>query len=131
MCFNRSGQFGPGTYEQDLKPNLPTEQCRAGKLVLPSFPDFGPHIAALKSDTGFDQNKTYRVTCQVHDKLLILDSLARKWFDDEATCEEAKRMVKAHNDEYNPEGDLLSKKGGYAVAAGQSRLQREIVSCPV
>ena len=90
--------------------NRTYEQCRAGKLVLPSFPDFGPHIAALKSDTGFDQNKTYRVTCQVHDKLLILDSLARKWLDDEATCEEAKRMVIAHNDEYNPEGDLMTDR---------------------
>ena len=90
--------------------NRTYEQCRAGKLVLPSFPDFAPHIAALKDEKGFEQNKTYRVTCQVHDKLLVLDSLARKWLEDEGTCEEAKKMVKAHNDEYNPDGNLMTDR---------------------
>ena len=87
--------------------NKAYEACRAGKLTLSGFPDFNPHIQALKKETTIEQHKSYRVTCQVHDRLLLLDSLARKWLDESSTAESARTVVDEHNKEYNQQGDFM------------------------
>ena len=98
---------------QDLLSRLSNktyEQCRAGNLSLPGFPDFGPPIAALRNETTSEGSKTYRVTCQVHDRLLILESLATRWLQDENTSEDAKMVLDAHNKEYNTSGEMMTDR---------------------
>lgn len=88
--------------------NRTYEQCRSGKMTLSGFPDFQPHITALKNESHMPETtKTYKVTSQVHDKLMILESLAQKWLDEESTQEEARQIIDAHNKEYNHGGELM------------------------
>ncbi|CAL1154099.1 unnamed protein product [Cladocopium goreaui] len=89
--------------------NTTYERCRNGSLTLPAFPNFEPHIQALKNHAPVAENKTYKVTSQVHDRLVILEALASKWLGEESTSDEAKAMIDAHNKEYNPTGDMLSE----------------------
>lgn len=93
--------------------NKTYERCRSQKLVLPAFPNFEPHIMALKNEAVAMEQKTYKVTCRNHDRLQILESLARRWLDDETTCEDARAVVQAHNDEFNMGNDdlMMDRRG--------------------
>eukprot|EP00435_Cladocopium_sp_Y103_P038190 s1676_g10.t1 len=64
---------------------------------------------ALKSQTPVAENKMYKVTSQVHDRLVILEALAAKWLAEESTCDDAKSVIEAHNKDYNPNGDMLAE----------------------
>lgn len=79
--------------------------CRAGKLNLSGFPAFDPLVQALKSNGAQEAPKAFRVSSQVGDKLLVLESLAQKWVSNEGTAERAQQMIRDHNSEYNPEGE--------------------------
>ena len=87
--------------------NTVYEDCRANRLVLPGFPDFQPAIAALKNGINTDRSKSYRVSTQVHDKLVVLQSYAQRWLDGETTKEQAQKAIEDHNDEFNPNGDFV------------------------
>ena len=89
--------------------NTTYERCRNGSLSLPAFPNFEPHIQALKSQTPVADNKMYKVTSQVHDRLVILEALASKWLVEEATCDDAKVVIEDHNKQYNPNGDMVAE----------------------
>ncbi|CAK9068600.1 Uncharacterized protein SCF082_LOCUS34511, partial [Durusdinium trenchii] len=82
--------------------------CRAGKLNLSGFPAFDPLVQALKSNGAQEAPKAFRVSSQVGDKLLVLESLAQKWVSNEGTAERAQQMIRDHNSEYNPEGEYWS-----------------------
>jgi len=87
--------------------NTVYEECRANRIVLPGFPDFQPAINALKNGISTDRNKCYRVSTQVHDTLVVLQSYAQRWLDCESTKEQAQRAIEQHNAEFNPNGDFL------------------------
>ena len=84
------------------------ESARQGDLHLPNFPSFDPVLTALKNGTTIEGSKSYRVSCQRHDQLVLLESFCRKWLDDPNFEERAKEIIKNHNDEYNPSGDFVS-----------------------
>ena len=98
------------------------ESCRTGQLDVPSFPNFQPLISALKSGQTCDRTKSFRVSAQRHDQLLILESLAKKWTQHEATAEDAKAIIEAHNEEYNNSGEYWIPER--TVATFHSRFTR-------
>lgn len=76
--------------------------------MLPSFPQFDVLLQALKNGQNNNQTKTFRVTTQIHDQLLVLESLAKRWMNDELTAEKANAVITAHNEEFNNTGDFWS-----------------------
>ena len=77
------------------------ESCRAGTLSLAGFPEFTPVINALRSTNAQDRTKSFRVTTQQHDTLLILEVYAKKWLATESTRERCEQAIKDHNAEFN------------------------------
>ena len=77
------------------------ERCRAGTLTLPGFPEFSPVVNALRSTNVQDRSKSFRVTTQQHDTLLILEVYAKKWLATESTRERCEQAIKEHNEEFN------------------------------
>ena len=94
--------------------------CRAGRLNLSGFPTFDPILQALKTSNVTEREKAFRVTVQQHNKLLILESLAKRWLDHEHTREQAEQVINDHNKEYNEDGEFL--------AADRSSLTRTVAS---
>ena len=82
--------------------NVIYERCRASTLTLPGFPDFGPTIAALRSSNVQERTKSYRVSAQQHDTLMVLEVYAKKWMSTESTKERAQELIQSHNAEFNP-----------------------------
>ena len=85
--------------------NTVYDQSRSGSLSLPGFPDFSPIIAALKTNNVTERSKSFRVSAQQHDRLLVLETFAKKWLETDTTSERAKQTIDDHNAEYNPEAD--------------------------
>ena len=70
-------------------------------------------MQALKNGTSTARDHSYQVSAQRADQLLVLESLAKKWVDDEVFAERAKKLIDSHNAEYNPSGDYwLSERIG-------------------
>ena len=80
------------------------ELGRSNVLSLPGFLNFEPIISALKSGPDNNRSKSFRVSTQQFDKLVILESLAKKWADNEQTRERALAAIEEHNLEYNNDG---------------------------
>lgn len=78
--------------------------CRSAKFTVPGFPCFDPILQALKTSNVTDRNKTFKVTVQQHDRLIILESFAKRWLEHDATREEAEKVITDHNEHYNPDG---------------------------
>ena len=85
--------------------NTVYEESRNGQFVVPSFPDFQPLVQALKNGNSTDRTKSFRVSAQRFDQLLVLETFAKKWLDSEVTCDRAKAVIEAHNTEFNNSGD--------------------------
>lgn len=82
------------------------ESCRAGTLSLPGFPDFSPIIQSLKKQSVVEREKSFRVSCQLQDRLLVLQVYAQKWLDTESTRDRAMEVIKQHNEVYNGDGEF-------------------------
>ncbi|CAK9024300.1 Uncharacterized protein SCF082_LOCUS16566 [Durusdinium trenchii] len=80
------------------------ENCRSGAMSLPGFPNFEPIISGLKSNQPVDRQKSFRVSVQQMDRLVILQSLAQKWVDTESTRERALEIIADHNNQFNADG---------------------------
>lgn len=77
------------------------DNSRSGKLTIKGFPEFDPVIAALRSSNVQDRNKSYRVSAQQHDCLMILEVYAKKWLQTESTRQRAETIIHEHNATYN------------------------------
>ena len=97
LCIDHSGQELLARVA-----NRVYEDCRSGVLSLPAFPDFAPLVNALKCGNTADRSKSFRVSAQQHDRLLVLESYAKKWLNTESTQERAQKLIDEHNAEYNP-----------------------------
>lgn len=82
------------------------EWCRSGKMRLPNFPEFGPIVQAIKEGANPSSTKSYRVCTQQADRLLLLESLASKWIENEHTKERAEEEISNHNKRFNVNGDF-------------------------
>ena len=106
ICLDSSGQ--------DIVNRLMTktfDECRAQRISLPGFPDFSPILQALRRNQSVpNTSKTYRVTTQVHDKLLILQSLASKWLANETLSAQCQELVDEHNQNFNPGGGFMMER---------------------
>ena len=90
------------------------EMARAALIDVPSFPDFTPHIQGLKAGAPTERSQPLRVTAVRGDKLMILESLAKRWLDTESTQSRANDILVQHNKEFNPDGDtMLSDRSGF------------------
>ena len=107
LCLDNSGQ-----------------QARAGDLQVTSFPSFDPILSALKSGSTANAARSYRVTCQRHDQLLVLESFAKRWLDDPQFDERAREVIKLHNEEYNASEDFMM------AAERPGLLNQEVVTFP-
>ena len=86
------------------------EACRSNKIELPNFPQYAPLVDALKGCGGSDNDAPQlKVTIVRNQKLLILQSLARKWLEYESTQEMASDVIAKHNAAFCPgeASDLL------------------------
>jgi len=81
------------------------EESRNGQFVVPSFPNFQPLVQALKNGQSTDRTKSFRVSAQRFDQLLVLETFAKKWLDSEVTSDRAKAVIEAHNLEFNNSGE--------------------------
>lgn len=86
------------------------DSCRTNQLSLPGFPDFAPIVQALKSQSGVDREKAFRVSCQQMDKLVVLELFAKKWLETESTKERALEIIRLHNEEYNVDGQYWKEE---------------------
>lgn len=94
--------------------NVVYEDCRSGRLSLPGLPQFQPLLQALKNGQTSNTTKSFRVSTQIHDQLLVLESYARRWTEDEQFAEKAKSVISAHNEEFNNTGDFwISERRAY------------------
>lgn len=78
------------------------ESCRSNALTIPGFPDFSPVISALRNNNVQERSKSFRVSAQQHDTLMVLEVYAKKWLASECTKERAEEIIRSHNLEYNP-----------------------------
>ncbi|CAK8997750.1 unnamed protein product [Durusdinium trenchii] len=106
MC-PRAEMYKPETDLLNRLSNAVYEQARAGDLQVTSFPSFDPILSALKSGSTANAARSYRVTCQRHDQLLVLESFAKRWLDDPQFDERAREVIKLHNEEYNASEDFM------------------------
>ncbi|CAK9021468.1 Uncharacterized protein SCF082_LOCUS15362 [Durusdinium trenchii] len=101
LCFDNSGTELVSRISHRLY-----EGCREENMKVNGFPDFNAHIQALKDSTmQYKEDATYKVCQQQHDKLLLLQSFAKKWVESEITMERAKAIVEDHNERFNPGSD--------------------------
>ena len=119
LCFENSGS----ELLQRIS-NQIYEQARLGELQLPAFPCFDPLVTALKQGTVADGSKSYRVSVQRHDQLMVLESYARKWLDDPNFEAQAKEVIKGHNDEYNASGEFVLSSERYGPGLGDVLFQK-------
>lgn len=96
----------PGSDINTRLGNIIYSSARAGRLVLPAFPDVGPILRALKNGPSADE-KSYKVSAQVHDHLVLLGSLAQKWLDESTTRARAEEVIATHNERFNKDGMYL------------------------
>ena len=82
------------------------EDARASNITINQFPSFEPILAALKSGYSTNRDHSFRVSAQRADSLLVLQSLARKWTENELTATEANEIIESHNKEYNSTDDF-------------------------
>lgn len=94
-----------GLDQNNMIANRIYEDCRGGRLSIPSFPNFQPLVSALKAGQNSDRTTSYRVSSQRHDQLLVLETYAKKWTESEFTAERAKAVIQEHNSEFNNSGD--------------------------
>ena len=87
--------------------NAVYESCRAGHAVLPNFPAYEPVIQALRDNAAPMPTVNYKVCIARADRLLVLQSLARRWTEYEGTKDEAVQLIEAHNKHFNPDGDFM------------------------
>lgn len=87
--------------------NAVYDRCRAKTLSLAGFPDYEPLVCSLKESTPTGTEVVYKVCAVRHDKLLVLQSLTRRWLEFEGTRDEAHAMVEAHNKQYNADGEFM------------------------
>ena len=113
LCLDHSG-----TDLMSRVSNKVYEHCRSGAISLPGFPDFNPIIHALKSHQPVERQKSFRVSVQQMDRLVVLQSLAQKWLDTESTRERALKIISDHNDAYNCDGQYwLEERSGTIVCS--------------
>ena len=123
VCVDSSG-----AEMQDRLANKIYEGCRAGRMKLPGFPDFQPLLAAMKEGTNASSTKSFRVSCQQHDRLVILESLARKWVDSEVTRDRAEKVISEHNTAFNPDGEYwASERRSFPQSSRLDRKEKMVV----
>ena len=51
------------------------------------------------------RSKSYRVSCQQGDRLVVLEALAKRWVQNPLTKERAEQAMSEHNSAYNQNGE--------------------------
>ncbi|CAL1161032.1 unnamed protein product [Cladocopium goreaui] len=121
LCLDHSG-----TDLMSRVSNKVYEHCRSGAISLPGFPDFNPIIHALKSHQPVERQKSFRVSVQQMDRLVVLQSLAQKWLDTESTRERALKIISDHNDTYNCDGQYwLEERREVSASENASRAEEQ------
>ena len=106
MCGTVVLNAEPGALQSRVG-NALCESCRGGSAVLPNFPEFGPVVKALQENNTSDQSVVYKVCVAKCGRLLVLQSLARRWTEYEGTKDEANSLIVEHNKGFNPDGDYM------------------------
>ena len=106
MCGSIVLNGDPSGLQQRVA-NALYESCREGNAVLPNFPNFEPVVKALRENAGSTPEQSYKVCVAKCDRLVILQSLARRWTEYEGSKDEATAMIEEHNKHFNVDGDYL------------------------
>ena len=96
----------PGSLQQRIA-NAVYESCRSGNQVLSNFPDYEPVVRALRDNQSVGNEQTYKVCVARGDRLLVLQSLARRWTEYEGSKDEAHGLIEQHNAHFNVDGDFM------------------------
>eukprot|EP00434_Breviolum_minutum_P009292 symbB.v1.2.008188.t2/scaffold450.1/size202773/7 len=81
--------------------------CREGKMSLPSFPDFTPVLGALRDNVPGGSTVEYKVCVARGSNLVVLQSYARKWMEYEGSKDQCKELIEQHNATFNKDGDFV------------------------
>ncbi|CAK9006167.1 unnamed protein product [Durusdinium trenchii] len=115
MCLDNSGsdimcRLGNTLYSS----------ARAGRVSLTGFPDISPIVASIKSGAPTNSEKTYKVTSQVANRLMILQSLATKFIEEPTTKDRAEAEIASHNERFNKDGQYLLSESNKDAEAPQA-----------
>ena len=83
------------------------DRCRGQTLTLTGFPNYDPLVASLKESAPSAGDVSYKVCVVRHDRLLVLQSLAKRWLEYEGTKDDALAMVETHNKAFNQGGEFM------------------------
>ena len=86
--------------------NFVYDRCRNKTLSVAGFPEFTPLLQALKDGQVSRSTRQYQATVEQQGNLVILQSIAQKFVDSDATKEKANDVIKEHNEKFNPTGDF-------------------------
>lgn len=78
--------------------------CRLGTLQISGFPQFDALLRSLKEGSSHSTAQTFNVCTLQQSKLIILQSLASKFVNAEATKDAAIEAINNHNSKYNEDG---------------------------
>ncbi|CAL1162578.1 unnamed protein product [Cladocopium goreaui] len=106
MCGSVVLNAAPGTLQTRVA-NALYESCRNGSAVLPNFPEYEPVVKALQENNTIDNSVGYKVCVAKCGRLLVLQSLARRWTEYEGTKDRAHELIVEHNKGFNVDGDYM------------------------
>ena len=85
------------------------ESSRAGSVEVANFPEYKNLLSALQHVQPSENQSSYQVTVQRHDKLLVLSALASKFLGSDDFKDEATELIQKHNESFNQDGDFMSE----------------------
>ena len=106
ICLDHSGSAILSRISQSVY-----DGCREGKIQLSGFPEFTPLLQALRSGCTPQRSKAYRVTAENAGRLVVLESFAKRWTENDATSERARHEILQHNENYNADGEYWFSDG--------------------
>ena len=83
------------------------DRCRAQTLSLAGVPNYDSLVASLRESAPTGGDVVYKVCVVRHDRLLVLQSLAKRWLEYEGTKDDAHALVETHNVSFNQGGEFM------------------------
>lgn len=93
-------------------------------MVIPNFPDYEPVVKALRENASTESIVNYKVCVAKSGRLLVLQSLAKRWIGYEGTKEQAEKLVEEHNAHFNVDGEFMEddERSGWGRGVGNAHL---------
>lgn len=105
LCGTVALDLAQEMIEKRIATKLYTD-CRTGALTIKGFPNIDPVLKALKEGQSSTSGRSFNVCQQQGSKLLVVQSYASKFLENEITKDDAKALIDVHNSKFNVGGDF-------------------------